>query len=355
MTDLNELYKQIQSLFDGLENSQEQRVWKVANRINPHFILDDLLNPQDHRELVTSPEFNYEDGQLSGMRAARIAVNSLVKELMARRPEIAAAPTKVIQVPVYKAEPWGWNVRDTAATEVWQQIEEKARSAGSDGAVVFDLDGTLFDVGHRTLGILREWLETSSSNFPKDIVAHVSKIDFEHVGYSLAHAFENVGLDLRDKQIVEIFTSAEKLWKKRFFDGRTLTRFDKPVEGASQFASRCRELGLKIVYLTGRHDRIMRAGTIEQLRKFGFPHEGVEYYLKKDSAIEDVIFKESAFEDIASRHHVVANFENEYVNIASMVLTKPDACHVILDTQHSGRPVPPLKHLVYRIRSFQME
>lgn len=373
------LKKHIHELFDGLEQSQEKRLWKVANKIDPTFIMDDLLNPQDHPELLRHPEFNYEDGQLSGMRAARIAVNFMLRELadadkgereaenlhrgpsaLSVRPSadnsnrLAEKRQRIEKwMQSYESEPWGWTISDCAADVVWKAIETRLQNGVKNPAIVFDLDGTLFDVGHRTLGLLREWVETAGEILGGDLRERLSSIDFEHIGYSLAHAFENGGLDLRDEKTVEIFELAERHWKKRFFDGRSLVEFDIPVEGAAAFAQRCAAKGMKIVYLSGRHSTVMQDGTFEQLQKNGFPVENVEFVLKPDSNMEDLAFKEAAFADIAKRYSVVANFENEYVNIAAMVISDPHACHVIVDTQHSGRPVAPLSHPILRLRSFE--
>lgn len=360
-TRFENLWHKVQELFESLEQSQERRVWKVANRINPRYILDDLLNPQDSPELVSNPEFNFEDGQLSGLRSARIAINSLIKDYLEAEKNLQQEPN-VVHVPltqdsrtrVYKAEPWGWNIRDCHSDEIWSEIQTRMKpDSEKQKVVVFDLDGTLFDVGHRTIAILKEWLTLNNAKIGSTATLNkLATIQYDHVGYSLAHCFENIGLNLREQEIVEIFSAAERLWKERFFDGKTLVEHDVPVEGAVQFAHRCAQAGLKLVYLSGRFDKVMRSGTETQLSKAGFPLQNFEIVLKPDSSIEDAVFKEQAFEQICSRYNVLGNFENEYVNLSSMVLTNQHAVHVIVDTHHSGRPVAPLKHLVYRLSKF---
>ena len=103
----------------------------------------------------------------------------------------------------YRAEPTDWAIEDTQAKSVLALVQEniaRAKKAQTQPAVVFDLDGTLFDVSHRTLGILREWTtsQADTRRYPRALLRRVESIALCHMGYSLSHAFENAGLDLRD-------------------------------------------------------------------------------------------------------------------------------------------------------------
>lgn len=347
------IFKRFQELFESLESSQEKRVWKVANRINPHFILDDLLNPQDHPELLKSSEFNFEDGQLSGIRATRIAVNALIKDV-AQEQATQRVRTKFLDKP--KFDLFGWNISNVESSEVFKTIEAarvKYKREGQQPTLIFDLDGTLFDVSHRTLGIIHEWLDKDRDRFHMSILDRIRTTTLENVGYGLSHVFENIGLDLRDEEVVKVFVEAERYWRKRFFDGKALVEFDKPVAGAPAFVKKCIDAGYKIVYLSGRLDQTMRAGTEEQLLAFGFPlNEHCLIDLKDRSDLDDMDFKNHAFMRLCAKHWVLANFENEYVNLAAMAMHQRECVHVILDTQHSARPVAPLAVPVYRISHF---
>ncbi|NBX16572.1 MAG: HAD family hydrolase [Proteobacteria bacterium] len=255
----------------------------------------------------------------------------------------------------YRSEPPDWLIEDTQSSSLKSFIAAKANDlpAGSTGAVIFDLDGTLFDVGHRTLGILKKWLSLPESrHYAKSLVKRVEGINFNHIGYSLAHAFENAGLDLRNPDVMEILLASERYWRRKFFDGETLLEFDQVYSGAVEFVWFCRKLGLKIVYLTGRSQKVMANGTRRQLEKYGFPVEDAELVLKLNTVTDDAVFKEEAFRAVSLQHAVVGNFENEYVNIRGMVQANPHAVHVIVDSQHSGRPVRPMSEKVYRIQSF---
>lgn len=253
-----------------------------------------------------------------------------------------------------KFQPQGWNIQDVNARVILEKVLDLKRTAKKEPAIVFDMDGTLFDVGHRTLGILREFLDSpQSKKFEPTLIVKLREIDYEHLGYSLSHAFENKGLNLISKEVAEVFTAAEVWWQKRFFDGKALVQYDEPVPGAQEFVVRCQQAGLKVVYLTGRarYTR-MFDGTREQLTKFKFPTEGIELVMKGKPSLEDQAFKKEAYIDLCSRYSVVGNFENEYVNLFEMVCHDPGCAHVIVDSQHSARPVKLLPHPVYRIQNF---
>ena len=254
---------------------------------------------------------------------------------------------------IYRSEPLSWQIVDANAARIQNLILAKAQQSTRQPLVIFDLDGTLFDVGYRTLGILKTWLATSEAEqFSPHVLGHVAQIEFHHIGYSLAHAFENAGLDLRDQEVVDVFTAAEKNWRRKFFDGEALVEYDLMMPGAEPFVRTILNAGIRVAYLTGRHHSAMLDGTKAQLRKFNFPVEGCEMLLKKNYGQDDHEFKAETFELLSRTHEVIGNFENEYINIASMSEHKPDCVHVIVDTQHSGRPVPALAHPVYRIDSF---
>jgi hypothetical protein len=255
----------------------------------------------------------------------------------------------------YRSEPQDWWIEDTLSSSLRGFIADKVNKlpSGRTGAIIFDLDGTLFDVGHRTLGILKKWLSLpESQHFAKPLVKRVESINFNHIGYSLSHAFENAGLDMRNPDVMEILLASERYWRRKFFDGESLLEFDQVYSGAVEFVWFCKKLGLKIVYLTGRSHKVMANGTRRQLEKYGFPLDDAELILKLNTVTDDAVFKEEAFRSVYSQHTVVGNFENEYVNIRGMVEIEPQAVHVVVDSQHSGRPVPALSEKVYRIQSF---
>lgn len=63
-----------EALFEELINQQEERVFKLAEKIIPHITRDDILQPNDFPELENHPYFRYEEGILEGLRTARMAL-----------------------------------------------------------------------------------------------------------------------------------------------------------------------------------------------------------------------------------------------------------------------------------------
>ncbi|MBM3382560.1 MAG: hypothetical protein FJY29_08995 [Betaproteobacteria bacterium] len=332
------------------------------NNKNLFGLLEDKLT--EHREALR--ELNSQYGARSadykqGFEDALNLVNKLSTDL-AREISVSAVydhpPHPHPRSRTYRSEPAEWWIEDTNSDSLKSFIASRSNEIGTvnngkSAVIVFDLDGTLFDVGHRTLGILKRWMSSPEcSHFPKPLIKKIEGIGFNHIGYSLSHAFENAGLDMRNPDVMEVLVTVERFWRKKFFDGETLVEFDAVYTGASEFVWFCKKMGLKIVYLTGRSHKVMHAGTCRQLEKFGFPLEDAELILKLNTVTDDAVFKEEAFRAIAAKHNIVGNFENEYVNIRGMVQCEPRAVHVVVDSQHSGRPVAALPEKVYRIQSF---
>jgi len=63
-----------EALFDELIQHQEERVFKMAEKIIPNITRDDILQPNDFPELENHPYFRYEEGILEGLRTARMAL-----------------------------------------------------------------------------------------------------------------------------------------------------------------------------------------------------------------------------------------------------------------------------------------
>jgi len=68
------LIERIEQLVEEMVQQQKTKVQKVGNIINPKVTREDILNPQDFPELKFDPQFNYEDGLLSGILAVQTAI-----------------------------------------------------------------------------------------------------------------------------------------------------------------------------------------------------------------------------------------------------------------------------------------
>ena len=66
----------LESLLEEMISSQQRRLRALAARIAPHLTEDDLLQPHDHREVATQPDYQFEDGILSGYLAVRAALRA---------------------------------------------------------------------------------------------------------------------------------------------------------------------------------------------------------------------------------------------------------------------------------------
>ena len=68
----------VEKLWDELVAQQEKKLLALANELRPNTTWDDLLQPQDMPEIAQDAVFNYEDGYLAGLKAARISFRARV-------------------------------------------------------------------------------------------------------------------------------------------------------------------------------------------------------------------------------------------------------------------------------------
>ncbi len=64
------------ALLEAMIDTQRARLLEIARRIDASATPDDLLQPHDHPRLASSPEFQFEDGVLSGYLAVRAALRA---------------------------------------------------------------------------------------------------------------------------------------------------------------------------------------------------------------------------------------------------------------------------------------
>jgi hypothetical protein len=222
-------------------------------------------------------------------------------------------------------------------------LEALDRNPG--GAIVFDLDSTLFDNGPRTWRILAEF---ASAHHP-EVLPAVRAMARHRLAYRLS----------------EICTSIEgwnpawdadalEFWMKRFFIDRYIN-FDEPIAGAVEFVRGCYDRGARVIYLTGRDVPAMLTGTAESLRAWGFPIgvPGTELVLKPDFETDDSVYKASVIDRInAYSGTVVATFENEARNLAVFEKAWPDAVHLLLDTNFDPRHGVEERERFHRLDDF---
>ena len=75
-----ETLSMVDRLMTELVECQERKVLDLARRIHPGVTSEDIRNPQDFPDLRDNPEWNFEDGILSGYRSAHIAMRARILE-----------------------------------------------------------------------------------------------------------------------------------------------------------------------------------------------------------------------------------------------------------------------------------
>ncbi len=213
--------------------------------------------------------------------------------------------------------------------------------------VLLDLDSTLYEVGPRNVQILKR--VTEALDVPPQVKQAMQGLSSEKVGYSLKDTWRNLNLCLEDRDLTLARERIENEWRKAFFSNAYL-QHDVAYTGVLPFAQTLYELGAELVYLTGRDAPAMEAGTIDCLRRDGFPlGHRTHLRMKSHRSIDDVEHKRGAALELAEKGTVVASLENEPRNFAALFQTFPQAIHVFVDTICSDKPAPAVQG-AYRLR-----
>ncbi len=250
---------------------------------------------------------------------------------------------------------------DLTASEVLGEVarrvaEVKAKATtekSSHPLVLLDLDSTLYEVGHRTLHLLKEWAKSPAAASFGSVRDAVAKLSIAQIGYSVRDTFVALGFEPESAAIKPAFESAKKAWSEGFFTDEFL-KYDHVYAGAAAFTRKLHDLGAEIVYLTGRDEPNMAAGTRECLIRDGFPWDVPRTHLLMKRAFEDsdLQHKMDAANYIRAHGTLIASFENEPKNLVALHALFPDAMHVFVDTICSDHDAAPGKGL-YRISGFE--
>ncbi len=212
-----------------------------------------------------------------------------------------------------------------------REVLERARRAGRRGIVVFDLDSTLMDNRPRKARIAREFGVARS-------IEPLARARAEHwTSWSLKDAMRAMGLS--DEQVAALYDDARAFWFERFFTSEYCTD-DRGYPGAALFVDGVRDQGAQIAYVTGRYEG-MRPGTVETLRREGFavPGPAVHLLMKPTFEEHDDAWKLRAHEPLVELGQLVAAFDNEPTHANGYKKRFPEALVVLIQTDHSGRPV----------------
>jgi hypothetical protein len=74
-----ELLALADAMYDRMIEQQRAKVLRLAREAVPNIGPDDVLNPHDFPELKAHPTFEFEDGILSGLVSAQIALRAEIK------------------------------------------------------------------------------------------------------------------------------------------------------------------------------------------------------------------------------------------------------------------------------------
>lgn len=215
---------------------------------------------------------------------------------------------------------------------------------------VFDLDSTLFNVSTRTQKILLEFAELHQLEWLKNI-----EVKQEDWGVKEAILRAGVAAKTDDKTHLELLHSLRDFWSERFFTSEYL-HYDVPYGGAVSFVQELNDTGCEINYLTGRDQTRMYKGTLEVLKKWGFPVNEKQLYLKPSKEQDDELYKDSWFQQLNhSLYKKIFFFENEPVNVNAILSSCPEVEIIFLDTTHARKqevldPIKRIKNFNRKIR-----
>ena len=247
-----------------------------------------------------------------------------------------------------------WNIEDTNASFILDFIlSRKKVSSSKPLALLFDIDGTLYETESRTFGIFQEWLQRQEKD---DIgyIAQLQKLQKKETSYHLIELFQKAGVHLENDLGFSLLESFREYWKKHFFDNQTFLKYDTPILGSASFLQKLSQESFPLFFVTGRSPT-MKEGTLQQIKNIHPSFSPSSLILKEDPSLEDHLFKKRSLEKISQQYEIIANFENEYINTFYMLENNPSIIPVILDTSHSKAPSPSLHHKVYRLQNYLEE
>ncbi len=234
-------------------------------------------------------------------------------------------------------------------TEAWRKDPSQARPL-----VVFDLDSTLFEVGPRTLSIAKEFAreELNRGKTRQDLVAWWLARTPRDIAYTLRETASAGGFPVETLEAQRYLLELEAYWRLRFFTDEYLME-DLPAPGAAAFVRRVADLGIDILYLTGRHASTMSRGTQTALKHWGFPlfPGGANLVLKPEAAFDDSEFKGQLLAAEALKSDLVAFFDNEPANFSFVWEHFPEVELVFRHASCSTKEAK-LVPLVHRISDF---
>ena len=240
--------------------------------------------------------------------------------------------------------------------EIVDRVRVESRKRASHGGkpikVIFDVDGTIFDVKPRSLRILKEFASTAEArSISEKIAAWSLGLRSHNLSYTLEESAmaNNIPQDPKAKEYMK---KAFHFWRERFFTDEYVL-MDRPLPGAAAYANAIVDAGATAVYLTGCDWPGMGRGTRASLAHWGFPTEErtSELIMKPNSGLDDAEFKDSALRDLRIHSEAIAFFDNEPANFHVFEKNFPDAYLVFFYSNCSQKEAKPVNKL-YKIENF---
>jgi hypothetical protein len=256
------------------------------------------------------------------------------------------------------------------ALQAVKNLAVATKSANETPVVIFDLDDTLINTRERTVRILKDLIsrDTVKWKFPRQVLA-LQSLKPEDIHFSLADTMKAKGII--NGRFLKV---AQDAWDKNFFTNRFCAH-DVANPGGVRYVQELAQLGVKIVYLTGRDTGRMGKGTVYNLLKLGLPLDGIQVgehsvknlqnldlpfdgpqarlIMKQDIKVVDLTFKISMFDSIKKLGPVVGVFENEPANINAHHEAFKEAVAIFLDTIHSDSDTP-VEDGIFWVKDFRL-
>lgn len=208
------------------------------------------------------------------------------------------------------------------------KISQELRAQNMRTLAVFDLDSTLFNVSTRTKKILNEFADLHGLD-------ELKNVEVKHEDWGIKEAVVRAGF--HPEKHPELLQKMRDFWFERFFSNEYV-HYDVPYAGAVAYVLELYQAGCEIVYLTGRDQFRMGKGSLEVLKKWGFPCNPGQLVLKPERTIDDGIFKKDWFIHLDRKNYSkIYFFENEPVNINAVLATSPDVEIIFLETTHARK------------------
>jgi hypothetical protein len=238
---------------------------------------------------------------------------------------------------------------DTTASALLAWAKSNPLKDQRETAWVLDLDSTLFCLAPRIHNIFLEFLRAHPQPRP-EWMKLLSVIDAKSQRYSIEETFRvllrrfTVDEQTADQMAAELWQEFYPFWKDHFFEDRHL-HYDVAYPGAADFVREIKNLGRKIVYLTGRDRLGSGQATRLHLRSSGFKlTENEVLVMKPKRHDDDVEFKRRASQMLSKQFHVELVLDNEPENLVMFADLFREARIVLYHTVMSGRV--PQKNLM---------